>query len=501
MFRNPIITGFNPDPSICFANGTYYIVTSTFEYFPGVSIWESKDLVNWSYCDSVLKTERHLNLDRSPDSLGLYAATLRHHNGRFYMVTTNKYLKFNFVVSAENIHGPWTEPAEIWKTGIDPSLFFTEDGRCFYTSNGEIDPYTKSRGIFGAFINPDTGEMLEPFRPISAGCGGSSTEAPHIYFRKGWYYLILAEGGTGMGHHVCALRSRDIHGPYEQCPFNPVLSHASRKGHDIQCTGHADLIDIGDDRWIAVFLATRRNTSVPLTTLGRETFMAPVTWTQDGWPVIGDSGHVELEMTDIVPVLQRKKDSLFVDFKKDLSSYPVLRLRVPKDDCYIQDTEAGRMTLDGQDRLETALGHPTMLLVRQPEFSTVLSAKLDLKTLEGTAGVSAWLQTNYHARLEISRRNGKTIASVYRHIHDFGAFSAQKEIIGCKDSIELRIVTTRENYEFYAADILIDRISYAGLTTGCTCGNCFTGTLLGIFSQEGKAVFLDGIRVEETETT
>ena len=501
MFRNPIITGFNPDPSICFANGTYYIVTSTFEYFPGVSIWESKDLVNWSYCDSVLKTERHLNLDRSPDSLGLYAATLRHHNGRFYMVTTNKYLKFNFVVSAENIHGPWTEPAEIWKTGIDPSLFFTEDGRCFYTSNGEIDPYTKSRGIFGAFINPDTGEMLEPFRPISAGCGGSSTEAPHIYFRKGWYYLILAEGGTGMGHHVCALRSRDIHGPYEQCPFNPVLSHASRKGHDIQCTGHADLIDIGDDRWIAVFLATRRNTSVPLTTLGRETFMAPVTWTQDGWPIIGDNGHVELEMTDIVPVLQRKKDSLFVDFKKDLSSYPVFRLRVPKDECYIQDTEAGRMTLDGQDRLETALGHPTMLLVRQPEFSTVLSAKLDLKTLEGTAGVSAWLQTNYHARLEISRRNGKTIASVYRHIHDFGAFSAQKEIIGCKDSIELRIVTARENYEFYAADILIDRISYAGLTTGCTCGNCFTGTLLGIFSQEGKAVFLDGIRVEETETT
>ncbi|MBQ7729111.1 MAG: hypothetical protein IJT86_02040, partial [Spirochaetales bacterium] len=103
--------------------------------------------------------------------------------------------------------------------------------------------------------------------------------------------------------------------------------------------------------------------------------------------------------------------------------------------------------------------------------------------------------------LEISRRNGKTIASVYRHIHDFGAFSAQKEIIGCKDNITLRIVTTRENYEFYAADILIDRISYAGLTTGCTCGNCFTGTLLGIFSQEGKAVFLDGIRVEETETT
>ncbi|MBP5162601.1 MAG: family 43 glycosylhydrolase [Spirochaetales bacterium] len=501
MFRNPIITGFNPDPSICFADGKYYIVTSTFEYFPGVTIWESTDLVNWSYCDSVLKTARHLDLDRSPDSLGLYAATLRHHNGRFYMVTTNKYLKFNFVVSAQDIHGPWTEPAEIWKTGIDPSLFFTDDGRCFYTSNGEIDPYTKSRGIFGAFINPDTGEMLEPFKPISAGCGGSSTEAPHIYFRKGWYYLILAEGGTGMGHHVCALRSRDIHGPYEQCPFNPVLSHASRKGHDIQCTGHADLIDLGDDRWIAVFLATRRNTSVPLTTLGRESFMAPVTWTDDGWPVIGDNGHVELEMPDIVPAKQRKRDPLFIDFRKDLSFYPLFKLRVPKDECYIQDAEAGSMALDGQDRLETPLGHPTMLLVRQPEFNTVFSARLDTSSLEGTAGVCAWLQTNYHARLEIRKENGKTTASMYRHIHDFGALSAEKEITGCTDSIGLRIVTTRESYEFYAGDQLVDSISYAGLTTGCTCGNCFTGTLLGIFAQDGKAVFLDGINVEEQETT
>ena len=495
MFSNPIISGFNPDPSICFADGTYYIVTSTFEFFPGVTIWESKDLVNWSYCDSVLKTEDHLDLTQSPDSLGLYAATLRHHNGRFYMVTTNKYLKFNFVVSADNIHGPWTTPAFIWKTGIDPSLFFTEDGRCFYTSNGETDPYTKARGIFGAFINPDTGEMLEPFKPICGSCGGSSTEAPHIYFRDGWYYLILAEGGTGMGHHVCALRSRDIHGPYEQCPDNPILSHVSRKGHAIQCTGHADMIDIGDDRWMAVFLATRKNTDIPLTTLGRETFMAPVTWTADGWPVIGDGGHVELEMPDIVPAKQKERQDQFVDFRKPLSDYPVLKVRVPKDECYIQNKKTGEITLVGQERLETPLGHPTMLLIRQPEFKSELIVKLDLSRLKGTAGVCAWLQTNYHARMGIRKNSAGIAASMYRHVHDLGTVTKEKEIAVCNDSIELRIITTREHYEFYAAGVLVDRISYAGLTTGCTCGNCFTGTLLGIYAEEGEAVFIDGMRL------
>ncbi|MBR2282671.1 MAG: glycoside hydrolase family 43 protein, partial [Spirochaetales bacterium] len=391
MFRNPIIPGFNPDPSICFHNGTYFLVTSTFEYFPGVTIWQSRDLMNWSYCDSVLKTERHLDLGGSPDSLGLYAATIRHHNGHFYMVTTNKYLKFNFVVSAPDIHGPWTEPRFIWKTGIDPSLFFTEDGRCFYTSNGETDPYTKSRGIFGAFINPDTGEMLEDFRPIAESCGGTSTEAPHIYSRGGWYYLIIAEGGTGVGHHVCVLRSKDIHGPYEQYKNNPVLSHANRKGHDIQCTGHADLINLGNDNWIAVFLATRRNTNIPLTTLGRETFMAPVSWTDDGWPVIGQNGLVELEMPDVVKARQKDPKPLEMDFSKDLSAYPYLKLRVPKDSCYIQDKEKRTLTLKGEDKLDTPLGHPTMLLFRQTQFNQVFTAKLDATSLEGTAGVTAWL--------------------------------------------------------------------------------------------------------------
>ncbi|MBP5552279.1 MAG: family 43 glycosylhydrolase [Spirochaetales bacterium] len=498
MYRNPIISGFNPDPSICYVDGHYYIVTSTFEYFPGVTIWESTDLVNWSYCDSVLKTPETLDLDKSPDSLGLYAATIRHHDGRFYVVTTNKYLKFNFVVSSESIHGPWTAPAFIWKTGIDPSLFFTEDGRCFYTSNGETDPYTKARGIFGAFIDPSSGKMLEEFRPIAESCGGHSTEAPHIYFRGGYYYLIIAEGGTGMGHHVCALRSRDIHGPYEKCPYNPILSHAERKGHEIQCTGHADLLELSDGRWIAVFLGTRRNTTVPATTLGRESFLAPVTWTEDGWPIIGNDGKIEIEMEDILPVRQKEQNTLFVDFGKNLSDFPLLKVRAPKNDCYILHNNAKKLILVGEEDINTPLGHPSLLTLRQNSFNCTFKATLDIITLEGTAGIAAWLRTDYHYRLGITKKGGKLSCALTRHVHDFEAKTAELELdANGASSVTLTMVIRPESYSFHVNGTPVDTCSYAGLTTSCVLGNCFTGTLLGIYAEHGKATFLNGITLEK----
>ena len=501
MFRNPIIPGFNPDPSICKVGDTFYLVTSTFEYFPGITIWESTDLVNWSYCDSVLKTLETLDLDRSPDSLGLYAPTIRHHDGRFFVVNTNKYLKFNFVVSSESIHGPWTKPAFIYKMGIDPSLYFTEDGKCFYTSNGEIDPYTKSRGIFGAFINPLTGEMLEEFRPIAESCGGHSTEAPHIYRRNGWYYLILAEGGTGSGHHVCALRSKDIHGPYEKCPHNPILSHAERKGHAIQCTGHADLLELDDGRWIAVFLGTRRNTAIPATTLGRETFLAPVTWTDDGWPIIGNNTQLELEMDDILPASQKLEKALTVDFRNDISEYPLLKLRVPKESCYIQDKEKRKLRLVGENDINTALGHPTMLALRQTSFTSTFTTELEIHSLEGTAGSVAWLRTDYHYRLALKMKDNLLTCRLIRHVHDFEAVTAEQTLdISAQDSVELTIKTTPESYSFFVNGTMIDSCSYAGLTTSCALGNCFTGTLLGIYAEHGNAVFLDGMKMERSES-
>ena len=161
MFTNPIIPGFAPDPSITFYNGIYYLVTSTFEYFPGVTLWSSTDLVSWSYHSSILTKTSQLNLDKANSSSGLYAASIRvNAAGRFYMVTTNKFTHENFICHTDDINKEWSEINFIAKDGIDPSLLFLPDGRCFYTSNGSVDGV---RGIKGAFINPDTGELLEDF--------------------------------------------------------------------------------------------------------------------------------------------------------------------------------------------------------------------------------------------------------------------------------------------------------------------------------------------------
>lgn len=255
------------------------------------------------------------------------------------------------------------------------------------------------------------------------------------------------------------------------------------------------MIDLGNDKWIAVFLATRKNTNVPLTSLGRETFMAPVTWTDDGWPIIGQNGLVELEMPDIVNAKQNDLQPLAIDFSKDLSAYPYFKLRVPKDTCYIQDKQNRTLTLKGEDDLNTTLGHPTMLLFRQTQFNQTFTAKLDTKSLEGTAGVAAWLQTNYHANLSIEKKDGKLVAKVQQHIHDLVSDRKCVEV-NETETLELRITATNESYSFQVNSQTIDEVSYAGLTTGCTCGNCFTGTLFGIFSEDGEATFKDRLFIE-----
>ncbi|MBQ0071371.1 MAG: glycoside hydrolase family 43 protein, partial [Spirochaetales bacterium] len=272
MYTNPVVPGFAPDPSITFWKGEYYLATSTFEYFPGVSLWTSRNLVDWTPKGAVLTRTSQLDLSGAASSSGLYAASIRvNQNGRFYMVTTNKFTHENFICHTDDINGPWSEISFIAKDGIDPSLLFLSDGRCFYVSNGSVDGV---RGIKGAFLNPDTGELLEDFHLLSTGLNGHATEGPHIYEKDGWYYLMFAEGGTGYGHYEAILRSRSIYGPYENDSGNPIiLTHVPRKGHPIQATGHADLIETPQGDWYAVFLGIRVKPRPLLHHLGRETFL------------------------------------------------------------------------------------------------------------------------------------------------------------------------------------------------------------------------------------
>ena len=263
-YKNPIISGFHPDPSICRVGEDFYLVTSTFEFFPGVPIFHSRNLVNWELINYCLTTDTQLPLYGCKPSRGIYAATIRYHDGTFFMVTTNVSDKGNFIVHTNDVKGQWSEPVWVKQRGIDPSLFWDDDGTCYFVSNGDDKG---NRGIYLCKIDPFTGEMLTASTLISEGCGGrhcsgKHPEAPHVYKKDNWYYLMLAEGGTEYGHMETIQRSRNIWGPYEQGgPYQPMLTHRDEFRNPIyagiQATGHADIIEDQNGRWWLVCLGIR----------------------------------------------------------------------------------------------------------------------------------------------------------------------------------------------------------------------------------------------------
>ena len=278
-FQNPVIGGFHPDPSLCRVGEDYYLVCSSFEYFPGVPLFHSRDLVHWRQLGNVLDRPSQLRLPpETAASGGIYAPTLRHHDGRFWMITTLVAGGGTFLVTAERPEGPWSEPVWVDVPGIDPDIVWDEDGSCWCAySDG---------GIRLARIDPDTGAVLDGPFALWSGTGLQYPEAPHLYRIGDWWYLLIAEGGTERGHAVSVARARSPRGPFEPAPANPILSH-SATDRPIQSTGHADLVTTPDGAWWMALLATRPRGHTPnFHVLGRETFLTPVRWV-DGWPVVG----------------------------------------------------------------------------------------------------------------------------------------------------------------------------------------------------------------------
>ncbi|OIK07803.1 glycoside hydrolase family 43 protein [Streptomyces monashensis] len=285
---NPVIPGFHPDPSICRVGEDYYLACSSFEYFPGVPIFHSRDLVNWTQIGNVLDRPSQLRLPvETSSSGGIYAPTLRHHDGRFWLVVTNVSGGGNLVVTATDPAGPWSEPVHApGVPGIDPDLAWDEEGDCWCTF----------AGVGQVRFNPYTGETLgEPYRVWSGTPGAAAPEAPHLYRIGEYWYLMIAEGGTERGHAVSIARGPSPGGPFEPCPANPILTHRSTT-EPVQNTGHADLVQAPDGSWWMVLLGVRPQGGTPgWHVLGRETFLAPVTW-EDGWPVVGE---VALELAEL----------------------------------------------------------------------------------------------------------------------------------------------------------------------------------------------------------
>ncbi|SES00124.1 Beta-xylosidase [Streptomyces sp. yr375] len=276
---NPVIPGFHPDPSVCRVGDDYYLACSSFEYFPGVPLFHSRDLVHWTQLGNALDRPSQLSIPvGTPSSGGIYAPTLRHHDGRFWLIVTNVCEGGgNLLVTATDPTGPWSDPVRLpGVTGIDPDLAWDEDGTCWCTF----------AGIQQVRIDPYTGETFGPVRPLWSGTPGAKyPEAPHLYRIGDHWYLLIAEGGTERGHGVSVARSGSPTGPFEPCPANPILTHRSLE-HPVQNTGHADLVQAPDGSWWLVLLGVRPLGGTPgWHVLGRETFLAPVSWA-DGWPVV-----------------------------------------------------------------------------------------------------------------------------------------------------------------------------------------------------------------------
>lgn len=304
-FQNPILSGFHPDPSICRVGDDFFLVTSSFEYFPGLPLFQSRDLVHWRQAGHILDRPSQLPGPCPGPSGGIFAPTLRFHEGVFYLITTNIAGGGNFIVTATDPAGPWSDPFWIdGAEGIDPSLFFDDDGRCWYTGNGNPvqSLYEGHHTIWLQEFDVRAMRLTGEKRVIVDGGTDIAKqpiwiEGPHLYKKDGRYYLLAAEGGTEEDHSVVVFRSDSITGPYESYPGNPILTNRDldpARPSPITCTGHADLVQTQTGEWWMVLLACRPYSpgAENYSNMGRETFLVPATW-QDGWPITADgTGHL-----------------------------------------------------------------------------------------------------------------------------------------------------------------------------------------------------------------
>jgi alpha-N-arabinofuranosidase len=431
-FTNPVLPGFHPDPSVCRVGRDFYLVTSSFEYFPGIPIFHSRDLVHWHQLGHVLTRRSQLRLHRARSSGGIYAATIRHAHGRFYVVSTNVSGRGNFYVTARDAAGPWSEPVWLDREGIDPSLFFQGD-RVIYTRNGPwIDPNHPriyQAELAGPASTPrwpagvprratgaggGRGAARTFMRPIWEGLGGIWPEGPHLFARGGHYYLLTAEGGTAYDHSVVIARGPTPDGPFESFSGNPILTHRDRPRERFQALGHADLVDLPDGSTWAMCLGIRpvggRHHH-----LGRETFLAPVTWTPDGWPVIGRGGRMSRRFVAprlgaaaqagarATAAVHRASRTVRDDFDQAALRPEWCFLRNPRARDWSLAARPGVLRLRGSAVTLHQVDAPAFLGRRQQHFECVVRARLEFSPKgEGDeAGLAVFANERFHYTLAI----------------------------------------------------------------------------------------------------
>jgi len=472
-YQNPIIPGFYSDPSICRVGEDYYLITSTFEYFPGVPVFHSKDLVHWEQIGHCIHRKEQL-----PKGVNIFAATIRYHEGTFYMITTNLTGRIgNFYVTATNPAGPWSDPVFIKVPGIDPDLFFDDDGKAYVISS----PFILYE------IDLEAGELLTEGRKVWNGTGGRYSEAPHIYKKDGYYYLMAAEGGTEEAHSETIARSHSVWGPYTDNPANPILAHANAagQGNPIQGVGHADIIQAHDDSWWMVFHGYRTVSNKAHHILGRETCLAPVTWPKNSWPVVNGNGTVRVDMTcPTLPLKPFPEETERMEFDTEEHSLDWNYIQLPVEANFSLTERKGYFRLKGAAEVLGTRNTSTFVGRRLKNFyftaSTVV--EFDPKAENEEAGMTL-LNNGSHFDIMINKKEGKRILLIKLQ---FGqTLYKSEEIVLQPGPVKLRVSGKKSTFTFsYAqgndAFTEIETVDSKFLATE-TVG-FFTGVYVGLYA-------------------
>lgn len=490
-WQNPIIPGFHPDPSICRVGSDYYLTVSSFEYFPGLPLFHSRDLVHWRLIGHAMTRPSQLVLDNAWTSGGLYAPSIRHHNGKFYIACTNTSHKGNFVISADKADGPWSEPIYIPQEGIDPDLFWDTDGKLYLTTSAHHKDKVR---LLQSELDPVTFQPKSAPYTLWEGAGGSGTEGPHIYLINGTYYLMAAEGGTEYGHTEVIARGPHPKGPWESCPRNPILTHRSTNS-PIQGTGHGDLVQTDKGHWFMVHLGFRTTGYHSVHLLGRETFLTPVVWNSDGWPSVGSNNRTGLAFAsaNLPPPHPCPVEATRDNFDAEKLAPTWAHIRAPVAHRYDLQTRPGWLTLTPCEQDLDNMFYPTWVGRRQQHFDFQATTCLEYRPereLE-QAGLCVWQNYLHHYSITLTCLNGRRRVVVRRRIGTLSAITGSVEVGAemekkASNRVYLRITGNAGWYRLSCAFgeegpwIDLDTAETRYLST--EVGGRFTGVLLGLFT-------------------
>lgn len=508
FIKNPILPGFNPDPSIIRVGDDYYIATSTFEWFPGVQIYHSKDLVHWELIARPLKRVSQLDLRGVPDSCGVWAPCLSYAEGTFYLVyTIVRTVKgmwrdmHNYLVTTDDIGGEWSEPVYLNSVGHDPSLFHDDDGRKWLL-NAEWE-YVNGKNVFNGIVIQEYDHknktLVGERRNIFKGTKLGFTEGPHLYKRNNYYYLLTAEGGTWYNHCVTLARSRNLFGPYEVHPRNPILTSKDDQGLTLQKAGHGDLVETQNGEWYLVHLCARPITEDRRCVMGRETAIQKVVWHDDNWLYLSDfsnrpSVQVEAPRFSMSTSFSNLSKPSRIRFDGDELDINFQTLRIPLNEEIMSLKERkGYLRLKGHESLSST--HVQSLVARrQQSFCYLAETALEFnpESTRHLAGLVVYYNTEnyYYLAFSYNETTGKNLRIITCNKGQMEEPTGLGVPLGDLVRVGLRIVAEREWGQFYYSTDgkewrpVGDRLDMSKLSDDFIGGRSFTGTFIGLCCQD-----------------